>query len=177
MDTISDNLGGYGFSLKDSYQRSRCAMVNRGHCVEQMRYMREAGVESIESLLVSSVRVAEGGDNIRVNERADDSQAVRQFRCDRHHTEMAVCDTLDFVENLLGWQADTFRQYHPFFFKRDKRAFEMDTEQICPAEVPAGLFGGEHIITGDAGIYVADLGDDAIFYEDRSGLFIFRGVE
>jgi len=57
MDTIGNNLGGYAFSLKDSQQRARHAMVDRRHRIEQMRYMRDAGVESIESLLVSWRRI------------------------------------------------------------------------------------------------------------------------
>jgi hypothetical protein len=35
----------------------------------------------------------------------------------------------------------------------------------------------ERIVGGRAGFDLADLGNDAVFYEDRSGLFILRGVK
>ena len=87
--------------------------------------------------------MAEGGDDTGLNERPNDRQASRQFRCNGHHAKMTFCDFPDFFKNFTRWRADTFGLYHAPLVQRDERAFEMNAEQMRSAEVPPGALGGQ----------------------------------
>jgi hypothetical protein len=56
---------------------------------------------------------------------------------------VAARDSLNFIEDLLRRRTDTFGQYHSPFLQGDERPFEMDAEQVSPAEVPANGLGGD----------------------------------
>ena len=87
VHSVGDQLDGHPRILQQGDDRTRLAVVDRSHRVEQMRRHRRPGLDRGPGLGVGRLGVANGRNHIRINQGGDRIQCAAAFRSQRHHPD------------------------------------------------------------------------------------------